>query len=107
MTLSDFSPNVHGLFHLLKVAVWTFFSYWTYYGRFDFDFQGVLWKERPASPSLITAANSTVVSKLSYSFMLRLRQIDLLLHIMVIDCPYSCICMCKQKNFTQYFCQFF
>ena len=39
--------------------------------------------------------------------MLRLRQIDLLLHIMVIDCPYSCICMCKQKNFTQYFCQFF
>ena len=32
MTLSDFSPNVHGLFHLLKVAVWTFFSYWTYIG---------------------------------------------------------------------------
>ena len=32
MTLSDFSPNVHGIFHLLKVAVWTFFSYWTYIG---------------------------------------------------------------------------
>ena len=39
--------------------------------------------------------------------MLGLRQIDLLLHILVIDCLYSCICMCKQKNLTQYFCQFF
>ena len=26
-----------------------------------------------------------------YSFMLRLRQIDLLFHIIVIECPYSCI----------------
>ena len=28
---------------------------------------------------------------IGYPFMLRLRQIDLLFHIIVIECPYSCI----------------
>ena len=32
----------------------------------------------------------TVVPR-GYSFMLRLRQTDLLFHIIVIECPYSCI----------------
>ena len=38
-----------------------------------------------------------------YSFMLRLRQIDLLFHIIVIECPFSCIpCIPMYTLYTGY-----
>ena len=44
--------------------------------------------------------------QMGYSFMLRLRQIDLLFHIIVIECPYSCIpcipCIPMYTLYTQY-----
>ena len=43
------------------------------------------------SPAGILEGEVTMPWSVGYSFMLRLRQINLLFHIMVIECPYSCI----------------